>query len=117
MSASAPHSADAYVQAVTGAPPSTALTATLTAQGRVTAATAYGHPLKALRAGTYTLAVANRSARDGLRLTGPRTARSTSAAFRGTTTWTLTLAPGIYRYGPTRVPLGRRSQFVVLATG
>jgi hypothetical protein len=95
------------VQAATGAPPSTALAATLTAQGRLTGATPYGHPLTALRAGTYTLAVTDRSARDGLRLTGPRTARTTNAAFRGTMTWPLTLVPGIYRYGPTRVPLRR----------
>lgn len=117
ISASAPHSADAYVQAVTGALPSTALTATLTAQGRATAVTPYGQPLTALRAGTYTLAVTDRSAADGLRLRGPRTARTTPAAFRGMTTWTLTLAPGTYRYGPTRVPLRRYREFVVLATG
>ena len=51
-----------------------------------------------VRAGTYRVTVRDRSSRYSFRLRGPGVNRTTGVAFRGTRTWTVALARGVYRY-------------------
>lgn len=51
-----------------------------------------------LRAGKYTVAVADKSTKDNFHLSGGGVNRSTSVAKRENATWILTLKKGVYRY-------------------
>src|SRR3954452_12478153 len=74
----------------TPAPTTPLVHAALAASGGVTLAP------KSVRAGKVRIAVIDRSARAGLRLSGPGVSRHTSPTFVGRTTWTAFLAPGAY---------------------
>ena len=117
LSVSPPYSAGAYVEALTGAPPATTLTARVGPGFAVSVKTAYGQPLTALRAGTYTVAVTDSSTRESFHLAGPRTNRATKVRWRGTVSWPLTLRPGTYTYRSDRKGSTVRGRFVVLAGG
>jgi hypothetical protein len=75
----------------TPAPAAPLVHATLASSGAVSLAP------KGVRAGKVRIAVVDRSARAGLRLSGPGVSRRTSATFVGRRTWTVMLAPGAYR--------------------
>jgi hypothetical protein len=64
----------------------------------VTLKTAAGRPVKALTAGRYAIEVRDRSARDNFHLSGPGVNRRTGVGFRGSSTWTLRLGAGTFRY-------------------
>jgi hypothetical protein len=51
-----------------------------------------------LPAGTYAIQVRDRSRSHNFHLTGPGINRSTTVAFVGTVTWTVTLTEGVYRF-------------------
>src|SRR2546423_150112 len=51
-----------------------------------------------LRAGTYTIVVHARSSDHDFRLAGPGFSRSTTVEGTGTSTWSVRLRPGSYRY-------------------
>jgi hypothetical protein len=69
-------------------------------------------PLAGLAAGRFAITVADRSAADGFRLSGPGVARATGVAFRGTVTWRIELHAGRYAFSSVRHPRLRGS-FVV----
>ena len=78
------------------------LVATLTADGRAALRGPGGAPVRNLPVGDYAIAVRDRSAKSGFRLTGPGVRRATSARFRGSVTWRVRLVRGTYRYGSGR---------------
>jgi hypothetical protein len=80
------------VPATPPAAPVRTLRATLTATGAHLSATRAA-------AGLYAISVTDRSKTRGLRLVGPGFSRRTAKAFVGRTTWRVTLARGIYRFG------------------
>jgi plastocyanin len=51
-----------------------------------------------LKAGTYTLKIADKSSIHDFHLTGPGVNKKTSVGGTGTTTWKLKLAKGTYKY-------------------
>jgi len=57
-----------------------------------------GKPVKKLKAGSYTVVVADRSSIHDFHLTGPRVNKTTSVQGTGTTTWKLALRKGTYKY-------------------
>jgi plastocyanin len=57
-----------------------------------------GRKVTSLRAGTYKIRVADRSDIHNFHLTGPRVNKKTSVPTTGTTTWTVRLRHGTYRY-------------------
>jgi len=57
-----------------------------------------GKQVTRLRAGRYTIAVADKSTKDNFHLSGGSVNRSTSVAKREQATWILTLKKGVYRY-------------------
>lgn len=57
-----------------------------------------GKPVTTLKAGQYTVVVGDRSKIHDFHLTGPGVNKATSVARTGTTTWTLTLRKGVYRF-------------------
>jgi hypothetical protein len=88
---SAPYTGDAYLAAL-GLPPLGPLLARLDAHGRATLTTSDGVPVKALLASRrYTVLVTDASRKAGFRLSAFGFRRQTSAAFRGTVTWTIDL--------------------------
>lgn len=99
---SAPYRADAYFAALTGSPPPSTLGATVEQSGRTTLSTPYGRPVTALTSGTWRVRVHDGSARAGFHLWGPGVDRRTSARFRGSMIWNVTLRRGVYRYGGAR---------------
>lgn len=54
--------------------------------------------VKTLKAGIYTLKVLDKSAIHNFHITGPGVNKKTSVVKLGTTTWTVTLKKGTYRY-------------------
>ena len=66
-------------------------------------------PLGSVPAGSYVVAVADRTALDGFRLAGPGLARSTTARFTGSVKWIVTLRVGTYVFGSVRSPKLRRA--------
>lgn len=54
---------------------------------------------RSVKAGAYRIAVRDRSVRHNFRLAGRRMNRTTGADFRGTVTWRVRLAKGVYRFG------------------
>lgn len=115
--ASPPFRVDAYASALRGAPPSTTLRASVAAKGRLSLLTPYGHEVKALIAGTYTIIVSDSSAKHGFSLVGGSLKRSSGTRFKGTKTWTVTLeAFGAYTYRAVG-PGGTHRHFDVLLPG
>jgi plastocyanin len=51
-----------------------------------------------LKAGTYTITVQDKSNIHNFHLTGPGVNKKTSVGGTGTTTWTVTLKKGTYKY-------------------
>jgi plastocyanin len=88
----------------TPAPLPTKLTAAIGSGGAVSL-----RPLAGLSAGTFLIAVSDRSRSDGFRLAGPGIAKATGAAFRGTVTWRVKLAAGRYSFGSALHPKLRHS--------
>jgi hypothetical protein len=106
---SAPFTGDAYlkVQSIEPGP----LRASVDSAGRPRFTTADGVPVKALKLGTYTVVVTDRSRRGGFRLSASGYHLQTSKAFRGSVTWKVDLSrggPGRWTYAST----GRRRHVV-----
>jgi hypothetical protein len=72
--------------------------------GRAALRNAAGGRVTSLKAGAYTLAVADASANENFRLSGPGTNRATGIGFRGNATWQIRLRKGTYRYRSDRHP-------------
>lgn len=60
--------------------------------------THHGARITRLRAGRYRIVVRDRSRSHNFHLLGPRVNKRTTVRYRGSTTWTLTLRRGRYRY-------------------
>jgi len=95
----------------TAAPPPAPKATALAAAIRPGAAATL-RPSSGLVAGRYSITVADRSAKDGFRLSGPGVSKATGASFRGKVTWKVTLAAGRYSYGSALHPKSRHS-FIV----
>jgi hypothetical protein len=63
---------------------------------------------RAAKAGRYRVVVRDASKRHNFHLAGPGANRRTTAAFKGTATWTLRLRRGAYRFGSDPEPLEGR---------
>jgi plastocyanin len=57
-----------------------------------------GKKVSKLKAGTYTIVVADKASDHNFHLTGPGVNKSTSVGAKGTKTWKVTLKKGTYRY-------------------
>jgi plastocyanin len=57
-----------------------------------------GKTVKTLKAGTYTIVVADKSSIHNFHLIGPGVNKKTTVPFTGTLTWTVKLKPGTYTY-------------------
>jgi hypothetical protein len=118
-----PHSSTMFgTFTVGGAPPPTTTTTPTPAPTRLAAAvgpgkrivvTRTGRKVVSLKAGRVVLVVADRSTTDNFHLTGPGVNRATTRAGRTTTTWRLTLKPGLYRYRSDATPTLKGSFRVV----
>ena len=78
-----------------GAPPK--LTGTV-GPGFTITLTQGGKAVKTLKAGTYTIKVADKSAQHNFHLTGPGVNKKTSVPGTGNQTWTVKLAKGTYKF-------------------
>jgi hypothetical protein len=116
MSVSPPYRADAYITALTGAPPASTLTAAVAADA-ITLKTPYKRPVTALEAGGYQLIVRDTSLQTGFQLNGPGVNLKTRSEFRGTVRWHLKLRPGIYRYRAADSHRNHQRSFIVLTPG
>ena len=75
-----------------------------------------GKDLKTIKAGTYKIKVEDKSSSHNFRLKGPGLNKKTSVAFKGETTWTITLKPGRYTYQcDPHAALGMKGTFRVTA--
>jgi plastocyanin len=73
-----------------------------------------GKDLKTIRAGTYTLKVADKSSAHNFRLKGPGINRATSVGGTGKFTWKVKLKPGTYTYQcDPHATVGMRDTFKV----
>jgi hypothetical protein len=97
------------VGAVTTPPPPTPTPATALAASIGPGAKISLTPTAGLSAGTFRIKVSDRSASDGFRLAGPGLTRSTSAKFKGTVTWAVSLRARKYTFGSLRNPKLRRT--------
>jgi plastocyanin len=90
----------AVSQAVSAAPAATPrLVATVGPNDTISLRTAAGAPVRALRAGVYTIVVRDRADDHNFRLRGPRMNRATGVAATGTTTWrSVRLVRGAYTF-------------------
>jgi hypothetical protein len=70
-----------------------------TLQASVSSAGVVSLSPRAVRAGAVRMVVRDRSRTAGFRLAGPGVSKRTTAAFVGTTTWSLRLGKGSYRFG------------------
>lgn len=57
-----------------------------------------GKDLKTIKAGTYRIKIEDKSSIHNFHLVGPGLNKKTGVAFRGETTWRITLRPGRYTY-------------------
>ena len=85
-------------------PPPPAPAAAKKASASIAGSASSFRPSSGLSAGTFTVAVDDRSATDGFRLSGPGVSKATGAAFRGKVTWKVKLAKGRYSYGSALHP-------------
>jgi plastocyanin len=97
------------VGAVTTPPPPTPAPVTALAASIGPGAKIRLVPSSGLSAGKFRIKVSDRSAADGFRLAGPGLTRSTSAKFKGSVTWAVTLKAGKYTFGSLRNPELRRT--------
>lgn len=88
----------------TTAPTPTPAPAPTKASASVAGSASSFRPSSGLSAGTFAIAVNDRSATDGFRLSGPGVSKATGAAFRGKVTWTVKLRAGRYSYGSALHP-------------
>jgi hypothetical protein len=116
FSVAPPFRADAYIRALSGSPPSSTLTASLTPR-TINLRTPYHDPVTALEAGSYRLVVTDTSTRTGFQLVGPGVSRKTALRFRGTVAWHVSLRPGSYRFGADASEVNLQRHFVVLKPG
>ena len=79
------------------APAATRLVATV-GPGFTITLTKGGTKVRTLKPGAYTISVRDKSSSHNFALRGPGVTKSTSVAFVGTKTWTVTLKKGTYRY-------------------
>lgn len=109
FSVSPPFRADAYIRALSGSPPSSTVTTSLTSR-TLSLETPYRDAAVALEAGRYRVVVRDASERTGLLLTGPGVSEKTGARFQGTVVWRVRLRAGTYgcRSDPPRRQLLRR---------
>jgi hypothetical protein len=112
-----PYKADAFITALTGSLPPHRIAVTLGPNRTLSLKTPYGQPVRALEAGAYSFAIADRSKTDNFHITGPRTNVATRLRFRGNRTWNLRLRPGTYRYRSDRTKSHLKGTFVVLWAG
>lgn len=97
-----PYRVTAYAEALRGGPPARALRGSVSPNGQFALLTAYGDPVKAVVADTYTVTIHDNSAKHSFRFT----TRATGLRFRGNVTWTIKLRAGRYSYaakGPRTV--------------
>lgn len=99
FSVAPPFHADAYIEALTGAPRDTTLAAGVSPTGRVTMVAPYGGTASALIAGRYHFTVSDQSRKVGFRIVGPGVRFATGTRQRGTITQSFDLHAGKYRYG------------------
>jgi plastocyanin len=57
-----------------------------------------GKKVSTLKAGTYTITVADKSSIHNFHLTGPGVNKKTAVGFKGTQTWKVKLTKGTYKY-------------------
>jgi plastocyanin len=57
-----------------------------------------GKDLKTIKAGTYRIKIEDKSSIHNFHLVGPGLNKKTGVAFKGETTWRITLKPGRYTY-------------------
>jgi hypothetical protein len=110
-----PHSAQmrgSFTVGTVATPPPVTPPAPTRASASISGAASSFRPSSGLSAGAFAIVVADRSATDGFRLSGPGVSKSTGAKFRGTITWKVTLAAGRYSYGSALHPK-RRHTFTV----
>ena len=100
-----PHSREMFGRFAVGSatlptppPPPTRLIATVGPRNTISLRTATGARVQMLNAGAYVITVRDRSRTHNFRLVGPNVRRATSARFRGTVTWRLTLRAGTYGF-------------------
>jgi len=117
MSVPPPYTADQFITALTGSPPSNRVAVTVGPNRTLSMDTAYGEHMTALEAGDYTFAVRDASRTEDVHITGPRINVATGLGFRGNKTWKLRLRPGVYRYRSDRPNSHLKGTFVVLAAG
>jgi plastocyanin len=96
------------LSATTPPPPPPPAPKPKTLRAGVTAAGSAYVSARSLRTGRYRIAVKDASKRHNLHLAGRGVNRRTGIAFTGTTTWTLRLGRGTYRYGSDPEPLEGR---------
>jgi plastocyanin len=91
----------AVIVAAIAVPASVAATGKLVATdgpGFTISLTQGGKKVTMLKAGTYTITVQDKSNIHNFHLTGPGVNKKTSVGGTGTTTWTVTLKKGTYKY-------------------
>lgn len=76
----------------------TTIYATVGPRATISLRTRSGRRIKQLRRGRYRIVVRDRSSMHNFHLRGPRMNKRTTVGFRGTTTWTVTLRRGLYRF-------------------
>jgi plastocyanin len=73
-----------------------------------------GKDLKTIKAGTYKIKVEDKATVHNFHLMGPGLNKKTAVAFKGQTTWTITLKPGRYTYQcDPHAALGMKGHFTV----
>jgi plastocyanin len=71
-------------------------------------------PVKTLKAGTYTIVVADKSSAHNFHLFGPGVNKTTSVPFTGTKTWTVKLEAGKYTFQcDVHASVGMKGSFTV----
>jgi plastocyanin len=73
-----------------------------------------GRDLKTIKAGTYRIKIEDKASDHNFHLVGPGVNKTTSLAFMGERTWTVTLKPGRYTYKcDPHVLMGMKGSFRV----
>jgi plastocyanin len=76
-----------------------------------------GRDLKTIKAGTYRIKIEDKASDHNFHLVGPGVNKTTSLAFVGERTWTVTLKPGRYTYKcDAHALMGMRGSFRVTRT-
>jgi hypothetical protein len=99
FSVAPPYTADAYIEALTGTPRATRITARLSTSGHAALVAPYGMPATALVEGAYTLTVTDQSRMLRFGFVGPGINLRTVSTYTGRKTWSIRLRKGTYSYG------------------